>query len=137
MIRRPPRSTRTDTLFPYTTLFRSSPNLQIFPAPDVINAALALSDPATALNPFRTIGGPFAPPDVIRAFFLPENGGGRFADFGNALWGVNGYVKGPLFPVPEGQVAGLLGAEYQREKLDFMFNITRGAEEADGVIDFM
>src|SRR3546814_10779412 len=25
MIRRPPRSTRTDTLFPYTTLFRSLP----------------------------------------------------------------------------------------------------------------
>src|SRR3546814_5245044 len=29
MIRRPPRSTRTDTLFPYTTLFRSSKHLQI------------------------------------------------------------------------------------------------------------
>src|SRR3546814_12232921 len=27
MIRRPPRSTRTDTLFPYTTLFRSSRSL--------------------------------------------------------------------------------------------------------------
>src|SRR3546814_9772358 len=26
MIRRPPRSTRTDTLFPYTTLFRSPQN---------------------------------------------------------------------------------------------------------------
>src|SRR3546814_18074777 len=26
MIRRPPRSTRTDTLFPYTTLFRSTNN---------------------------------------------------------------------------------------------------------------
>src|SRR3546814_16421611 len=26
MIRRPPRSTRTDTLFPYTTLFRSFPS---------------------------------------------------------------------------------------------------------------
>src|SRR3546814_8112230 len=26
MIRRPPRSTRTDTLFPYTTLFRSTAN---------------------------------------------------------------------------------------------------------------
>src|SRR3546814_4958084 len=26
MIRRPPRSTRTDTLFPYTTLFRSDRN---------------------------------------------------------------------------------------------------------------
>src|SRR3546814_16049186 len=32
MIRRPPRSTRTDTLFPYTTLFRSS-----------LESALALS----------------------------------------------------------------------------------------------
>src|SRR3546814_13795957 len=27
MIRRPPRSTRTDTLFPYTTLFRSYPTM--------------------------------------------------------------------------------------------------------------
>src|SRR3546814_9948448 len=27
MVRRPPRSTRTDTLFPYTTLFRSSAEL--------------------------------------------------------------------------------------------------------------
>src|SRR3546814_20679084 len=29
MIRRPPRSTRTDTLFPYTTLFRSAPRPEI------------------------------------------------------------------------------------------------------------
>src|SRR3546814_15675760 len=29
MIRRPPRSTRTDTLFPYTTLFRSAKDLVI------------------------------------------------------------------------------------------------------------
>src|SRR3546814_14337053 len=29
MIRRPPRSTRTDTLFPYTTLFRSRRSLRI------------------------------------------------------------------------------------------------------------
>src|SRR3546814_12615882 len=28
MIRRPPRSTRTDTLFPYTTLFRSAPMIE-------------------------------------------------------------------------------------------------------------
>src|SRR3546814_14366895 len=35
MLRRPPRSTRTDTLFPYTTLFRSSgwqANASILPA---------------------------------------------------------------------------------------------------------
>src|SRR3546814_2580722 len=30
MIRRPPRSTRTDTLFPYTTLFRSPAAAEIF-----------------------------------------------------------------------------------------------------------
>src|SRR3546814_18336497 len=29
MIRRPPRSTRTDTLFPYTTLFRSARELEV------------------------------------------------------------------------------------------------------------
>src|SRR3546814_3064393 len=33
MIRRPPRSTRTDTLFPYTTLFRSV-RLQGIPDPE-------------------------------------------------------------------------------------------------------
>src|SRR3546814_2540790 len=33
MIRRPPRSTRTDTLFPYTTLFRSN-SCRAAPAPD-------------------------------------------------------------------------------------------------------
>src|SRR3546814_16598909 len=33
MILRPPRSTRTDTLFPYTTLFRSDRNRRCVPAP--------------------------------------------------------------------------------------------------------
>src|SRR3546814_6473769 len=32
MIRRPPRSTRTDTLFPYTTLFRSAFQAAAYPA---------------------------------------------------------------------------------------------------------
>src|SRR3546814_10116637 len=36
MIRRPPRSTRTDTLFPYTTLFRSDYLNSV--ANDVINS---------------------------------------------------------------------------------------------------
>src|SRR3546814_11419894 len=31
MIRRPPRSTRTDTLFPFTTLFRSGPEEEVLP----------------------------------------------------------------------------------------------------------
>src|SRR3546814_8961866 len=33
MIRRPPRSTRTDTLFPYTTLFRSGSGVGFVSAP--------------------------------------------------------------------------------------------------------
>src|SRR3546814_12221007 len=44
MIRRPPRSTRTDTLFPYTTLFRSAamtaPPAAVLP-PEPPNAILA------------------------------------------------------------------------------------------------
>src|SRR3546814_15621931 len=38
MIRRPPRSTRTDTPFPYTTLFRSFQRIEAAVAADVENA---------------------------------------------------------------------------------------------------
>src|SRR3546814_8417487 len=60
MIRRPPRSTRTDTLFPYTTLFRSVPARPEWPRnrPRMIPAA------SPALQP-----GP------IGAGALPEPGG--------------------------------------------------------------
>src|SRR3546814_17044153 len=36
MIRRPPRSTRTDTLFPYTTLFRSKLTVRVDEQPRVV-----------------------------------------------------------------------------------------------------
>src|SRR3546814_21113350 len=48
MIRRPPRSTRTDTLFPYTTLFRSQAllarliNALIYPMILVVMVGLAI-----------------------------------------------------------------------------------------------
>src|SRR3546814_16928108 len=46
MIRRPPRSTRTDTLFPYTTLFRSRVVLMFQPAEeDGSGAAAVIADP--------------------------------------------------------------------------------------------
>src|SRR3546814_11622271 len=50
MIRRPPRSTRTDTLFPYTTLFRS----QLGQAPSLLSAVPGLS--AKRSNRWRRIG---------------------------------------------------------------------------------
>src|SRR3546814_21105487 len=52
MIRRPPRSTRTDTLFPYTTLFRSR---------EVIDTTLADTDLATI--------------DGLEPGYHPEQGG--------------------------------------------------------------
>src|SRR3546814_1453958 len=39
MIRRPPRSTRTDTLFPYTTLFRSFIGDDDLIAPEIVDIA--------------------------------------------------------------------------------------------------
>src|SRR3546814_11330370 len=47
MIRRPPSSTRTDTRFPYTTLFRSAPDRDtVTAAGDVRGADGAAADPA-------------------------------------------------------------------------------------------
>src|SRR3546814_4814655 len=43
MIRRPPRSTRTDTLFPYTTLFRSLDEHQQAIAADALSIAQVLN----------------------------------------------------------------------------------------------
>src|SRR3546814_8486540 len=45
MIRRPPRSTRTDTLFPYTTLFRS-------PARKIEHAQFPLSSPVLGVGSY-------------------------------------------------------------------------------------
>src|SRR3546814_17349712 len=45
MIRRPPRSTRTDTLFPYTTLFRSR-----LDRPEIDLSVLIGSQPATQVH---------------------------------------------------------------------------------------
>src|SRR3546814_9011967 len=44
MIRRPPRSTRTDTLFPYTTLFRSDAPREYGPAKTLYNRWKRWSD---------------------------------------------------------------------------------------------
>src|SRR3546814_1135333 len=58
MIRRPPRSTRTDTLFPYTTLFRSS-------------EALIMTTQMRA-NPLATPAQITAEKEALRIEALPE-----------------------------------------------------------------
>src|SRR3546814_15230836 len=64
MIRRPPRSTRTDTLFPYTTLFRSTGGGQIdridlWRHPRTLRNSLddARKDAVAANAPWAVIGG--------------------------------------------------------------------------------
>src|SRR3546814_3538786 len=48
MLRRPPRSTRTDTLFPYTTLFRSSGSGRLAPFYDNVRRHFAWMDASGA-----------------------------------------------------------------------------------------
>src|SRR3546814_17409764 len=46
MIRHPPRSTRTDTLFPYTTLFRSAEGDFVFTRPETSQALFEATAPS-------------------------------------------------------------------------------------------
>src|SRR3546814_2397495 len=55
MIRRPPRSTRTDTLFPYTTLFRSHGHPSRPLARQLSSDWLLPREPTSDIDP-RTIG---------------------------------------------------------------------------------
>src|SRR3546814_8986218 len=55
MVRRPPRSTRTDTLFPYTTLFRSLSAAQLSDDQGESEALLDLeSDTPTTMDTFNS-----------------------------------------------------------------------------------
>src|SRR3546814_3520080 len=54
MIRRPPRSTRTDTLFPYTTLFRSSATrpLEVSLSLPLTSKTVCVNCPSRPLRPW-------------------------------------------------------------------------------------
>src|SRR3546814_18989934 len=64
MIRRPPRSTRTDTLFPYTTLFRSGTRGVVADAS--LSYALPLSDRMTVVP---TVGTSWANGKHMNSYF--------------------------------------------------------------------
>src|SRR3546814_20078029 len=56
MIRRPPRSTRTDTLFPYTTLFRSFVHEFSKPLPGGVTCSFDLRDDLKSLSGYAIVG---------------------------------------------------------------------------------
>src|SRR3546814_20701027 len=65
MIRRPPRSTRTDTLFPYTTLFRSRGRYVVAAGDDdhpttatVLEGAAKIGDHAVPAGQTASLSGP-------------------------------------------------------------------------------
>src|SRR3546814_10169463 len=74
MIRRPPRSTRTDTLFPYTTLFRSTGSPSSSERAWALRRAAAKSVPGSAQTGRRRVrrrqragsGSPLCPRSGIR-----------------------------------------------------------------------
>src|SRR3546814_17219098 len=75
MVRRPPRSTRTDTLFPYTTLFRSQAgDIVIVTVPfQAQDATLAEIRPFVQGKIVVDTTVPLVPPKVMRVQ-LPEEG---------------------------------------------------------------
>src|SRR3546814_17922035 len=68
MIRRPPRSTRPDTLFPYTTLFRSLPRHH---GRDIFAVSLRITSPAPAGRVAPDMWGAAAPASDLRRGAAP------------------------------------------------------------------
>src|SRR3546814_20193136 len=69
MIRRTPRSTRTDPLFPYTTLFRSNGSItaesgQVYGDLETVNGSIRLEDGAHARDAQTVNGGVKAGDDI-------------------------------------------------------------------------
>src|SRR3546814_17474643 len=83
MIRRPPRSTRTDTLFPYTTLFRSDD--------DILSREVVKMKPAIAATIFASIATVGATA-IVTAPAAAQTGTGQLGMRGSvsARCGVNG-----------------------------------------------
>src|SRR3546814_12028743 len=96
MIRRPPKSTRTDTLFPYTTLFRSSASRTFERV-----RTLGLSD-TDALSRLQSTGRFALELDAVRRHFgalvaLADINHAVQAGARRAVLGSNGAGHAPLF----------------------------------------
>src|SRR3546814_12007712 len=98
MIRRPPRSTRTDTLFPYTTLFRSKTTLLkclmgLIPAKE--GAVNWEGKPITGFKPHQRVHAGIAYVPQGREIF------GRLTVEENLLMGLSRFSAGEAKEVPE------------------------------------
>src|SRR3546814_14943341 len=89
MIRRPPRSTLTDTLFPYTTLFRSEEVvLRYGNGPEILKRVSLQLDPGS----YHFLVGPSGAgkPSLLRMMYLAQPpSAGRVALFGRDVAGLS------------------------------------------------
>src|SRR3546814_12438853 len=99
MIRRPPRSTRTDTLFPYTTLFRSAANHRAREAPrqrvflaDRRDIDVALLEDAVVDDEAHRVAEQFRQPRLAPLADVDEQ------LFGNVLMNAAGAEPGRVHP---------------------------------------
>src|SRR3546814_3477476 len=111
MIRRPPRSTRTDTLFPYTTLFRSA-CLRIAAAAGA-TAVVIPKDKAVQVNATvrKTSAGAADSVPVVRVTNLPRTLR-EVQKLGVWIYGLAGDANASLYALDlRGNVALVLGGE--------------------------
>src|SRR3546814_10483169 len=104
MIRRPPRSTRTDTLLPYTTLFRSGRRANPRAKPPFPQISGAWGRP-TVVNNVESLCN-IAPIVVHGADWFKGLSQGKSKDGGTKLYGVSGRAKRTgVFELPIGTSA--------------------------------
>ena len=93
-----------------------------------LTAALASSNPATALNPF--IDGPMGSPALISSIFRDTN---------DVSWKgtsaiLNAFARGPLLHLPAGPVDAVFGGEYERSSLTRTMDQDRTAKAVFGEV---
>src|SRR3546814_421669 len=107
MIRRPPSSTRTDTLFPYTTLFRSGHGAlaeAMATAPSVVTTAMKPLRAAGHVVLEETPGG-----DARRSgYHLSEEGHAFFTSVSGHILIAEELLVGPLSEAERGTLRRLL-----------------------------
>src|SRR3546814_14850749 len=84
MIRRPPRSTRTDTLFPYTTLFRSPADVLEPTISRVTTNGSSIATYAISADNMDTADLSWFVDNIVTKAIMPLRGVGRVARYGRS-----------------------------------------------------
>lgn len=84
---------------------------------EAIAAALASSDPSTAINPFVGDGGSPASQSILESLLYPVDHQSE-----SETTAVTGFVRGRLASMPAGDLIGLAGLEYQKQSLSLRSN---------------